>query len=38
MEMQRPAQPLGRQTDEILASVGRGPEEIQRLRAAGVAF
>jgi crotonobetainyl-CoA:carnitine CoA-transferase CaiB-like acyl-CoA transferase len=38
MEMQRPAQPLGRQTDEILASIGRGPEEIQRLREAGVAF
>ncbi len=38
MEMQRPAQPVGRQTDEILASIGRGPEEIEKLRQAGVAF
>lgn len=38
MEMQRQAQPLGRQTDEILASIGRGPEEIQRLRDAAVAY
>ncbi|MDP6605535.1 MAG: CaiB/BaiF CoA-transferase family protein [Dehalococcoidia bacterium] len=38
MEMQLPAQPLGRQTDEILASIGRSPEEIAQLRQAGVAF
>ncbi len=37
MEMQRPMQPLGAQTDEILAWLGRSEGEIKRLREEGVA-